>query len=120
MTGVLLRIAEVAGDAAARKVAAEYGGRRLYVPSRLPADHRLCLLVGFEAATAIQREIGPGHVDVPLGPTAMAQAVRRAVSRLSGQGLSTQAIATQLGCSVRTVKRHRSALGQPGGRAGAR
>lgn len=112
MTGVLARIAEVAGAAAARRIAAEFGGRRLYIPSRLPADHRLCLLVGFEAACAIRREIGPGHIDVPMGTAPDAGTTRRAVARLTAQGLSAHAIAGRLGCAVRTVHRHRAALAQ--------
>lgn len=110
MTGILARIAQAAGQAAARKIAAEFGGRRLYIPTRLAADHRLCLLVGFEAALAIRRELGPGHIDVPMGRAGESDATRRAVARMTAARVSAEETARRLGCAVRTVYRHRAAL----------
>jgi hypothetical protein len=107
---ILARIADAAGETAATRIAAAFGGRRLYIPERLPADHPLCRLVGFDAARAIRRDLGCGHVDVPLARTPGEAETRRTIAALDDRGLNARAIAARLGCTMRTVYRHRAAI----------
>lgn len=108
MTGTLARVAAAAGQAAAVALAAAYGGRRLYLPAHLPADHHLCRLIGFDAAMRLRSALGPGHLDVPMGRRPHADATARAVADLSRRGRSAAAIAAALGVSMRTVRYHRA------------
>lgn len=110
MTGVLQRIADIAGDHAARLMAAEYGGRRIYLPANLPADHALSKLLGFEAACQIRNAFGAGHLEVPMGTPPTRDYVRIQVDALTKAGKSANEIARTLHITSRTVRRHRAAL----------
>lgn len=108
MTGILARIAEIAGAPAARAIVAAHGGRRLYLPGHLPADHRLCRLIGFDAARRLIAALGPGHLEIPRGRSRHDVPTAGAVAEQTGRGRSAAAIAAALGISRRTVLYHRA------------
>ncbi|WP_316171070.1 hypothetical protein [Bradyrhizobium sp. SZCCHNRI1058] len=122
LPAVLQEIADVAGEAAALKIAAQHGGRRIYFPSsgRLFADGKenswLIACVGLEAAKKICKHFevdGRGQrIEIPLhvGGT-YRQFVRQIAERihqLEDEGKSSTEIAQALGLTQRTVHRHRS------------
>ncbi|MGJ5203604.1 helix-turn-helix domain-containing protein [Bradyrhizobium sp. HKCCYLR20261] len=122
LPAVLQEIADVAGEAAALKIAAQHGGRRVYFPSadRLVAvdgeHYWLIDCVGHELARKICKHFevdGRGQrIEIPLhvGGT-YRQFVRQIAERLhqlEDEGKSSTEIARALGLTQRTVHRHRS------------
>lgn len=102
---LLARIAEAAGEDAALLVAAEWGGRELYIPRSFPAAHRLVELLGKERARMVRDAIGHGTVVVPMGPFAGAEERRLAAARALADGKSQSEAAKQARVHVRTVER---------------
>lgn len=79
LRGVLGDIEEVCGREAALKIAAHYGGRRLYVPypERLNADSSVAKVIGLEAAEALAEAFRGGSL-IEIPPAAYgSSAVRR-------------------------------------------
>lgn len=107
---MLRQVAEIAGERAALALAAEWGGREIYIPQTLPSDHRLVRLLGHAAATAIIRELGYGKLLVPLGPLPPSNRNPTAIRRLIADGRSLADIATATGCHIRTVTKHRAKM----------
>jgi len=116
LPAVLQEIAEVAGEAAALKIAAQYGGKRVYFPAKPGADeHWLVTCVGWDAANKIcahfaDRKCGL-RIEIPLhiGGTyrQFLRSISERVHALDGDGLSSGQIAGKLGLTQRTVHRHR-------------
>ena len=101
---LLADIAEALGTGAALRLARDHGGGRLAVPKHpTPA---FVAKVGQELAAWLCEHHGPGHVDMPLGPTGdRAARLRRAIEQGDD---SASAIARRFGVAGRTVKRHRA------------
>ena len=101
-----VRLIEAIGPDAAGVLIDAHGGTDIYLPRRLPADHPLSSLIGFERAARLQAAFGHGALAVPLRPPAVTITAR--VAGLSAAGHSAAEIARRLGCTVRTVRRHRA------------
>ncbi len=112
---LLNQIAEVAGLEAALALAAERGGSRVSFPARLPQKHWLIDCVGKEAAELICEEFRGGNygaaVDLPVGPTGTANALRRDVDRMIRDGVSPDQIAMKMKVHRTTVFRRKANLG---------
>lgn len=116
LTGVLLEIAEVAGEPAAALIAGARGGRSVYIPARAPDKHWLVETVGRAAADkicahfAVDKRRG-ARIDIPLATGGAYATLRRAVAKrlheLDRDGKSSTAQAQQVGVTQRTVHRHR-------------
>lgn len=79
------------GEAAMISLAEQFGGTRLYVPSRLGESHPIARAIGAEAAQALRTYVGaPGYVRVPLARDLRATKYR-------AEGLSNGRIAARLG-----------------------
>jgi len=104
---LLADVAEALGTAAALRLARDHGGRILAVPKR-PTD-AFVAKVGQELAAWLCENHGPGHVDVPLGPTGdrAERAARMHTAIVQGEG-SASDLARRFGVAARTVKRHRA------------
>jgi len=104
---LLADVAEALGTGAALRLARDYGGGILTVPKR--STPAFVAKVGPELAAWLCENHGPGHIDVPLGPTgdraARAAALRTAIERNEG---SASVLARRFGIVSRTVKRHRA------------
>lgn len=88
------------------RLAEEYGGRMLYLPTMFAPDHKLVKLLGLENAQGVLDAIGPDYHLVPLGPNAGSQRRRREIAKLYlNEKLSAPAIAARVGVHVRTVYR---------------
>ena len=113
--GVLGEIAEVAGEEAAAKIGAAYGGTRIRFPSKITSDdHWLVTCVGRSAADSICDYFRQGssrggfrgvYLLVPRGNTVKI-ALHAQIIELSTSGLSAPKIARQLKLSERAVYRH--------------
>ena len=101
LPGVLAEIAEIAGRDAAMELALKLGGEALYVPrpARLDPDHRLVVVVGFEASVRIAERFQGETIDVPL-------ARRELALWMAARGATRREIARRLGRQVRTVRRY--------------
>lgn len=117
MSGVLSEIADVAGEAAAVALAAQYGGTRVYIPARAGDGHWLVACVGRRAADLICAHFvadGSGQrIEVPLAGGGSYPQLRRTIARrvheLDREGKSEGVIAKAVGVTGRTVRRHRAA-----------
>lgn len=103
--GLLAAIAEITDQATADLVAAEWGGRALYLPANLKSDHRLVELLGKEKAALICKEIGSGNVMVPMSDMAGPKKRRRIVAELLDKEASHSEAARVAGVHTRTVER---------------
>lgn len=90
LAGRKLLVAAI-GEAAMIALAEQFGGTRLYVPSRVGVSHPIACAIGSEAAEALRTYVGaPGYVRVPLARELRATKYR-------GEGLSNGRIAVRLG-----------------------
>ncbi|MGX7744965.1 hypothetical protein [Rhodopseudomonas parapalustris] len=113
--GVLGEIAEVAGEEAALKLGAAYGGTRVSFPARIKSDdHWLVTCVGRPAAEAICDYFRQGscrgifhgvYLLVPRGSDTKI-ALHTQIIKLRESGLSAAKIGRQLNLSERAVFRH--------------
>lgn len=111
---VLEDIARIAGDEAARRVAAAVGGTRVYIPPRPGPDHWLSKLVGQEAARLIGDHFTAGilgaRVDIPLGDTGFVASQRARIDAMILAGRSERDIARACGYTDRGVRKRRAKL----------
>ncbi|ABD87121.1 hypothetical protein [Rhodopseudomonas palustris] len=113
--GILGEIAEVAGEEAALKIGAAYGGTRCSIPAQIPdGPHWLLDCVGRDAAEAISahfRMMSAGgrymgaYLEIPLGSSAKME-FHQMVIALSSGGCLVREIALELKTTERNVYRH--------------
>ena len=112
LIGILVDIAEVAGEDAARALARRFGGSEIYIPypSSIGGSHPLAECVGQEAARTIADRLGRGHVKVPMGRISgrgsLPPHIFAIIANAHREGIGTSRIARIVGCSVSTVERH--------------
>lgn len=53
------------GEEAGAKLAAQYGGTRLYIPATLQPEHPICQLLGQESAQLLANEFGGLTLEIP-------------------------------------------------------
>lgn len=104
---LLADVAAALGGGAALSLAREAGGSILAVPKR--PTSRFVARFGEPLAAWLCENHGPGHLEVPLGPTGAraerAAALRNAIVEKQG---SASGLARRFGIASRTVKRHRA------------
>lgn len=112
---ILVEIEALLGPEAMWTLVSAHGGRTIYIPATMTADHALARLLGFEAAKTLSLHFRDttadlGHVGrkllVPMASAAQQQA---AWSEALDAGLSLPEIAQRMGVHERTALRHRSA-----------
>lgn len=122
LPGILGEIEEVAGRAAALKVAEHHGGTRIDIPATVGSDHWLAVLLGHEVACRIANhfrvgdpdggEAGARHEAVPIlgfsAFTSLAKEVRRGILADLQAGKGVRAIAREHHIHERTVWRWRA------------
>lgn len=106
--GILGKIAEVAGDEAAQKLALRLGGTEMKISGR--KDGKLARLVGNEAARKIAEALGPEKFTIPMAHVRGQKGRRLAAAKMLAEGAT--AAATALACDVheRTAFRVREAV----------
>lgn len=107
LTGLLGRIADVAGVKAALALVEAYGGRELSLSARPTAA--LASVVGPEAAAAIVQEIGSGKVLIPMANLRGQRGRREAAARLLRAGAQIGEVAQAVDVHERTVYRLKKA-----------
>ena len=111
LTGVLGEFEEIAGFAAAMKIAAIKGGTVAYIPqpSNLKPEHWLCAAVGMDDAVKIAKQFGGNEIEIPLGPFGGNRGrVWRIIRQAIKDGHSAAKAARLAGVTIRTVRRHKS------------
>lgn len=86
------------GEAAFIAFAEAFGGRRLYVPTVIGADHEIAKAIGADAARHLSERVSPDVIRVPLARDIRARHYRAA-------GLSNGKIASRLGITEPAVNR---------------
>lgn len=76
-----------------------FGGRRLYVPTVIGADHDIAKAIGADAARHLSERVSPDVIRVPLARDIRARHYRGAL------GLSNGAIASRLGITEPAVNK---------------
>jgi hypothetical protein len=94
-------IAMTIGEQAARRLVADFGGTRLYVPLAPRRGHRVAASIGFMAARRLGRIYGGELLDVPMN--ADWGGCKARILELRGAGRSVRQIVNQLHCSRRYV-----------------
>ena len=111
LTGVLGEFEEIAGFAAAVKIAAVKGGSVAYIPQprNLKPEHWLCAAVGMDDAVKIAKQFGGNEIEIPLGPFGGNRGrVWRIIRQAIKDGHSAAKAARLAGVTIRTVRRHKS------------
>lgn len=111
LTGVLGEFEEIAGFAAAVKIAAVKGGSVAYIPQprNLKSEHWLCAAVGMDDAVKIAKRFGGNEIEIPLGPFGGNRGrVWRIIRQAIKDGHSAAKAARLAGVTIRTVRRHKS------------
>jgi hypothetical protein len=107
------QIAKVIGDEAAHKLARDFGGTRLYVPSDPCESHPLTLSVGREDALAIAAKFAGEELVIPMYKSrARRRYERDLIVKLRQRHRSFAAIARQVGCSERHVYKVLAEIGR--------
>lgn len=107
LTGLLGRIADVAGVKAALALAQARGGRQMPFSAR--PDGVLASIVGHDAAVAIVKEIGAGKVTIPMGQMRGQRGRREAAARMLRAGAKVSQVAEAVDVHERTVFRIKGA-----------
>ena len=98
------QVAEVIGDEAAHKLARDFRGTRLYIPSEPCESHPLTLSVGHEVALVIAEKFAGEELVIPMYKTRAQRRIdRELIVKLRTRHRSIAAIARQVGCSERHV-----------------
>ncbi len=111
LSGVLGEFEEIAGFAAAVKIAAVKGGSVAYIPQprNLKPEHWLCAAVGMDDAVKIAKQFGGNEIEIPLGPFGGNRGrVWRIIRQAIKDGHSAAKAARLAGVTIRTVRRHKS------------
>lgn len=111
LPGVLGEIAEVAGEAAAVKIALRWGGQHFYFPRArtiglLPETHAFVNEVGRRAARALAKHYDGEVVYIPRARKKMAAVLLK-------RGNHPSEVARQLGVTHRSVERYAASLTGP-------
>lgn len=111
---VLADIAMIAGEDAARLVAAAVGGTQVYIPPQPGADHWLAKLVGLDAARRIADHftagVGPARIEIPLGDVGFMATAQARCDAMLMAGRSERDIALALRYTIRGVRKRRARL----------
>lgn len=107
---LLQEIAEAAGIAVACRMAFDFGGREIYIPSHVSDTHPLVNSLGRTAAERIIKALGPGAVVVPLGLTTHEIRMGASIRKRLAAGESESTISRALRVHIRTVRRHRARM----------
>lgn len=110
----MTNLASLLGDENVRRLTEAVGGTRLFIPKhygRPPGggrdtSKRLIAMVGPELAILLVFHFGDSSIYVPRGKPS-GPVDRKRLKRLERRGLSARAIALAIGCSERTVEKHR-------------
>lgn len=104
-TGELVEIAEVIGDGAALKLIDAFGGVRLTIPKRLPADrpHRIEAAIGRTAAQLLVERFGGDRIDLPT-----LRALRSVKAAIAASTAGTVETALRFRVTDRYVRKVRS------------
>lgn len=105
LPGVLGEIAEVAGDAAALKLARALGGTEIKLSAR--KGGKLARIVGLDQAKAIVEAMGPEKITVPMAGMRGARGRREHAARLMRDGASSTQAALACDIHERTARRIR-------------
>jgi hypothetical protein len=95
-------IAEMIGTEAMLLLTKKWGGRTLYVPKTMPAEHPIAAAIGYVPARRLTSQYGGDRLDIPRCIGAHNE---RAVLALRRQGLSESRIANELRIDNRSVRR---------------
>lgn len=104
---LLEEIAGRFGEGVMLRLAGDFGGTRIYVPApkSIGPDHVLARSLGLAAARGVAERYGPGHVEIPLGPTASGPRCRRAALLALEENRSVREAARKAGMTERTIWR---------------
>jgi hypothetical protein len=92
-------------------LAERFGGRRLYVPKALGAEHEIVSAVGADAAAKLVRRYSRAFIRVPLARELRARHYR-------SQGLSNGEIASKLGITETGVDKLFARMSRPPAKGG--
>lgn len=110
LPGILARIAEVAGESAALRLAQAAGGTVMTFSAR--PNSALARIVGAEAAKAIRAEFGPEKYTIPMAHVRGQKGRRAAAAQMLAAGATSNAAARACDIHERTARRVRERLKQ--------
>lgn len=107
LPSLLQDVARAAGLGTALTLCGVLGGSKVHIAKQPGPKSLLARAVGVPAARKIGAALGPGHYDVPLGPTSDHRRRHGEIEKLLAKGLAVQEISRRLHVHYRTVQRHK-------------
>tara|TARA_R110002072_G_scaffold302699_1_gene487428 strand:+ start:12243 stop:12638 length:396 start_codon:yes stop_codon:yes gene_type:complete len=117
LSGELSSIAEVIGFGNALKLASEFGGTEIKIPKHPRKGQQLVDCIGLDAAIKLSKAYLTGKMEIPLGPSGTYNQFIRSQSQRIQKALETNKnnvqIAREVGCTTRTVRKHKNGTSDP-------
>ncbi|WP_153116044.1 Mor transcription activator family protein [Rhodocyclus tenuis] len=114
LPGELRAIAEIIGIPAALRLVEARGGRRIYFPAGVDADHQLVKLIGQAPAEALCQAYAGERLEIPRA-LGYVRAVRNAhIMQSRAQGISQSALAGEHQLSERHIRNIERCAGDDG------
>lgn len=98
-------LSRLIGKAAAEKLVAHYGGRRINIPTTMPPRHKLAQTIGHAKAKLLARAYGGTWLVVPVGPASFQKKKQDRALALLAEGRTIKDITRLTGLSDRSIQR---------------
>lgn len=99
----LTEVLEVIGLPSTIKLVKEYGGTRIFVPSRLKAQHKLANLLGFEHAQRLSQYFAGESLSIARAANAIRAKRNKDIARRYDEGETTPSLAREYQLTERQV-----------------
>ncbi len=98
-------LSRLIGKPAAEKLVAQFGGRKINIPSTMPPRHSLAQAIGPAKARLLARAYGGTWLVVPVGPASFQKKKQDRALALLAEGHTIKDITRLTGLSDRTIQR---------------
>ncbi len=104
MTASINDVIRIIGQEAADELVAAYGGRRLYVPTRIRSNHPLAIRLGCGPAILLAKAFGGDRIEVPTRRALDIRDRNRAIIAEHAAGVPQSALANRYQLTVRQIR----------------
>lgn len=104
-TGMFQEVTQLIGQEAAVKLAAQYGGTRLYIPATIKPEHDLCQLLGQVAAQQLAEEFCGLTLEIPRDVDSQIRQRNKLIMTDRAAGMTQRQLALKYRLTERTIRK---------------